>query len=222
STLRIHPPIHPSSIHPSIRVAQVIRFIASTQRPTNPVSHFRPRQYLTMSYADVAASGPKQSPGEMQAAAPHPPEVVANEGASTASLTDVDAPSVHTVPSDFLEQDVATETQAERVHREAAAAKAKAERAKRDAASKARRADSWLTSQFAKLSDSDASALALANVAAVIGISSWLGYRAWGLYEKGRLDWKTAGLGLGILAGVGVAESLLGGYLYKGKKKGSP
>ena len=159
-----------------------------------------------------------------QAAAPQPIEIIPNESASTASLIDVDVPSVHTVPSDFLEQDITTETQANRVDREATAAraKAKAERAKKEAANKARRADSWLTSQFSKLSDTDAGALAFANVAAVIGISSWLGYRAWGLYEKGRLDWKNAGLGLGILAGVGAVESLIGGYLYKGKKKGSP
>ncbi|KAJ6440594.1 mitochondrial intermembrane space import and assembly protein 40 protein [Purpureocillium lavendulum] len=156
------------------------------------------------------------------AAAPAPPEVVTTESASTASLIDVDAPSVHTVPSDFLEQDVQTETQAQRRERESAAAeaKAKAEKARRDAAAKARRADNWLTAQFSKLSDGSAGALALANVAAVVGLSSYLGYRAWGLYEKGRLDWKTAGVGVGILAAVGAVESVFGGYLYKGKKKG--
>ncbi|KAL3953282.1 hypothetical protein ACCO45_013225 [Purpureocillium lilacinum] len=153
---------------------------------------------------------------------PGTPEIIANESASTSSLIDVDAPSVHTVPSDFLEQDVQTETQAARRDREdaAAEAKAKAEKARRDAAAKARRADNWLTAQFSKLSDGSAGALALANVAAVVGLSSYLGYRAWGLYEKGRLDWKTAGVGVGILAAVGALESVFGGYLYKGKKKG--
>lgn len=268
---RIRPPIHP--VHPSIRPRRTLHrqqpapYISRI--PLSPPRHSHqyvlPRacppslsppanQPAAVSYADVAASGPKQSPQEVsaprsrdaaahdggggsetarisergnltapprQAAAPQPPEIVPNESASTASLIDVDIPSVHTVPSDFLEQDITTETQADRVGREAAKAKAKAERAKKEAADKARRADSWLTSQFSKLSDGDASALALANVAAVIGISSWLGYRAWGLYEKGRLDWKTAGVGLGILAGVGAVQSLFGGYLYKGKK-GSP
>ncbi|KND87086.1 hypothetical protein TOPH_08269 [Tolypocladium ophioglossoides CBS 100239] len=220
----IRPPPPSASIHPSIhlsvRVAQVIRLHRQHSAAYLTVYNVRLPAIVIMSYADVAASGPKQSPQE--AAAPQPPEVVPKESASTASLIDVDVPSVHTVPSDFLEQDVVTETQADRVDREAAASKAKAERAKKDRANKAHRADSWLTSQFSKLSDGDASALALANVAAVIGISSWLGYRAWGLYEKGSLDWKRAGVGLGILAGVGAVESLLGGYLYKGKKKGSP
>ncbi|PTB73402.1 hypothetical protein M440DRAFT_1404407, partial [Trichoderma longibrachiatum ATCC 18648] len=59
-----------------------------------------------MSYADAAAKGAKQTPEE--AAAPQPPEIIPNESSSTASLIDVDMPSVHTVPPDFLEQDVQT------------------------------------------------------------------------------------------------------------------
>lgn len=157
-----------------------------------------------------------------QAAAPQPPEIIPNESASTASLVDVDMPSVHTVSSDFLDQDVKTETQANRRNREASAAKAKSAKADDAAANKAREADSWLTKHFAELSDGNAGALALVNLAAVIGLSSYMGYRAWGLYEKGSLDWKTAGAGFGVLAAVGAVESVIGGYLYKGKKKGSP
>ncbi|KJK83144.1 hypothetical protein H634G_01273 [Metarhizium anisopliae BRIP 53293] len=152
-----------------------------------------------LSYADVAASGPKQSPED--AAAPRPAEVITTESASTASLIDVDVPSVRTVPSDFLEQDVQTETQAGRLERDVEAAKAKAEQAKKKAGKKARDADSWLVRQFSSL--------------------SYLGYRAWGLYEKGNLTWKNAGVGVGILAGVGAVEAVFGRYLYKGKKNGS-
>ncbi|KAH0600862.1 hypothetical protein MHUMG1_01861 [Metarhizium humberi] len=172
-----------------------------------------------MSYADVAASGPKQSPED--AAAPRPAEVVTTESASTASLIDVDVPSVRTVPSDFLEQDVQTETQAGRLERDVEAAKAKAEQAKKKAGKKAHDADSWLVRQFSSLSDGSAGALVITNVAAVIGVSSYLGYRAWGLYEKGNLTWKNAGVGVGILAGVGAVEAVFGRYLYKGKKNGS-
>ena len=135
-------------------------------------------------------------------------------------------PSVHTVSSDFLEQDVQTETQAERRDREAAAAEAKrqqreeeARKSKKEAAkAKARRADNWLANQFSQLSDGSASALVIANLAAVVGLSSYLGYRAWGLYDKGRLTWGNVGVGAGILAGVGVFEAAFGNYLYKGKK----
>ncbi|KAG5940625.1 hypothetical protein E4U59_002332 [Claviceps monticola] len=183
-----------------------------------------------VSYADVAASGPKQTPEE--AAAPQPVELLNTESVATASLTDVDIPSVHTVPSDFSEQPIQTETQANRLDIEAEAeanaeaeaeaaktkAKAKVQNAKKQTAKKAHETDSWLVQQFSGLSDGSASALAVTNLAAIIGVSSYLGYKAWGLYERGNLSWKTAGVGVWILAGVGAAEAVLGRYLYKGKK----
>ncbi|KAH0495061.1 hypothetical protein TgHK011_008633 [Trichoderma gracile] len=167
----------------------------------------------TVSYADAAAKGAKQTPEE--AAAPQPPEIIPNESSSTASLIDVDMPSVHTVPPDFLEQDVQTETQAERIKREEEAAEQakqqqQAAAAKKKAASKAKRADSWLTRQFSQLSDGSVTAIALANVAGVVGVSGFLGYRAWGLYERRVLDWKHVGVGVGVLAAVGAVEAVLG------------
>lgn len=156
-----------------------------------------------------------------QAAAPQPPQIISDESASTGSLIDVDAPSVHTVPSDFMDQDVQTDTQAERLDREAEAAKAKKAAASSSAKRQAKHADNWLAAHFAQLSDGSAGALAVSNLVAVVGLSSFLGYKAWGLYERGRLDWGKAGLGLGILAAVGAAEGLLGRYLYKGKAKGN-
>ncbi|KAG5977241.1 hypothetical protein E4U55_006955 [Claviceps digitariae] len=165
----------------------------------------------SLSYADVAASGPKQTPEE--AAAPQPVELVNNEPTSTPSLV-----GVRTVPSDYLEQ---TDSKAEQLERDAEAAKTKAQNAKKQTAKKARQTDSWLVHQFSSLSDGSAGAVAITNLAAVIGVSSYLGYKAWGLYERGNLNWKNAGVGFGILAGVGVAEAVLGRYLYKGKKGGS-
>jgi D-serine ammonia-lyase len=152
----------------------------------------------------------------LQAAAPQPPQVETNESASTASLIDVDLPSVHTVPSDFLEQEIQTETQAKRLERESEAKKAKS-KAKKEAV----RTDNWLTAQFSKLSDGSAGAIAVANLVGVASLSAWLGYKGWGLYERGNLTWQKVGLGVGILASVGVAESALGRYLYKGQKSGS-
>ncbi|KAF5634946.1 D-serine dehydratase [Fusarium sp. NRRL 25303] len=170
-----------------------------------------------MSYADVAASGPKQSPEE--AAAPQPPQVITDESASTASLVDVDLPSVHTVPNDFLEQEIKTETQAARVEREE---EAREEKRKRDeAAAKAKGADNWLIQQFSRLSDGSATGLVIANFATVVGLGAYLGYKGWGLYEKGKLDWKAVTLGAGILASVTAAEGAVGRYLYKGKKGGN-
>jgi len=175
-----------------------------------------------MSYADIASKGPKQTPQE--AAAPQPPQVVPTSAtASTSSLVDVDAPSVRTVPSDYMSQDVKTDTQLDRLEREAAAmeerAKADATRAKKAVAARGRKADSWLTAQFSKLSENESSALVVANLGAVIGVSVFLGYKAWGLYERGRLGWKNVGLGVGILGAVGLVEAFFGGYLYKAKGK---
>lgn len=145
------------------------------------------------------------------------PEIIPNESASTASLIDVDLPSVHTVPSDFLDQEIQTETQAGRIRREEEAARAN-QAGKRKAVGKAKRADSWITRQFSQLSDGSLTAIAIANVAGIVGVSGFLGYRAWGLYEKSRLDLKHLGVGVGLLAAVGAVEALLGRYLYRGRK----
>ena len=140
--------------------------------------------------------------------------------ASTSSLVDVDTPSVRTVPSDFGEQDVQTETQAARREREreqkeaedlANKARAEADLAKKKARNKARKADTWLTKKFEELSDGSSGALVAANVIGLVGLSGWLGFKAWGLYDNGRLTWKSVGLGLGILGAVGAVEGVFGG-----------
>lgn len=173
-----------------------------------------------MSYADVAASGPKQTPEE--AAAPQLPEVTTNVSASTASLVDVDLPSVHTVNSDFLEQEIQTETQAHRIAREAEErAVVRVREAREKATRKAQSTDSWLADYFDDLSDNAATAVVAANLAGVVSLSGFLGYKAWGLYERGRLSWQAVGLGVGVLAGVAAIEGLIGRYLYKAKKGGS-
>ena len=190
-----------------------------------------------MSYAEIASKGPKQTPEEVsagqlakavplhtlyailtvrrhQAAAPPVPEIVPTE-TSTASLVDVDVPSVRTVPSDFLEQDIQTETQAARIDREEEAieekARAEADLAKKKVSAKAHKADSWLTKQFSALSDNGANALVIGNLVAVVGLSAYLGYKAIGLYERGKLSWQNIGLGLGIVGVVGAVEGVLGG-----------
>ncbi|KAL1843248.1 hypothetical protein VTJ49DRAFT_2579 [Mycothermus thermophilus] len=286
-----------------------------------------------VSYAEIASKGPKQSAEEVrskpapkpgclilqltnplsaQAAAPQPPEVnpvlsesVATTATSTGSLVDVDTPSVHTVPADYAEQTIKTETQADRIQRESeadlkelrnkqekqaarvikeakkereqleakqreeeeeeeeesaeaeahptakskkakrkdkkkekkqAADKPKAEKESTKAgevskltnagASGVRRLDAWLAHRLldpvVKRSSAKegtvaeggeyapaTGALALANAAAVVALSSWLGFRAWGLYDRGRLGLREAGVGLGILGVVGAFEGVL-------------
>ncbi|KAL0944982.1 uncharacterized protein CTRU02_202869 [Colletotrichum truncatum] len=155
---------------------------------------------------------------QSQAAAPPVPEVSVDSTASTSSLVDVDMPSVHTVPNDFLEQDIKTETQADRIDREEKA-RAEADLAKKKAASKARKADSWLKRQFSSLSDGSAGALAISNLVGVVGLSAFLGYKAWGLFDRGRLTWQNVAVGVSILGAVGLGEGVIGNYLYKTKGK---
>jgi hypothetical protein len=138
---------------------------------------------------------------------------------------DVDMPSVRTVPSDFLEHDVQTETQAARIDREkqakeaVARAEADLKKKKDKAVAKGRQADSWLTKQFESLGDDGANALVVGNLVAVVGLSAFLGYKAIGLYERGKLTWQNIGLGLGIVGVVGAIEGVMGRYLYKAKGK---
>ncbi|KAK2613154.1 hypothetical protein N8I77_000081 [Diaporthe amygdali] len=171
------------------------------------------------SYADVAASGPKQSPED--AAAPQPPQIIPNESVttSTSSLVDVDSQSVRTVPSDFLEQEVQTDTQAARLERERdeQTAREKARQKKEAAKKRAARADNWLLSRLAALSDGQSKGLVAANLAAVVGLGAVLGYKAWGLHERGQFTWKTAGLGAGIVAVVGAVEGVFGRYFTKAR-----
>jgi hypothetical protein len=130
----------------------------------------------------------------------------------------VDAPSVRTVPSDFAEQDIQTDTQAARVEREEQAAEEEAEvraRAEADLARKkaragraARRADNWLTKHLESMGEGPARAVAAANLLAVVGLSGWLGFKAWALYDRGRLGWREMGIGLGVLGAVGAVEGV--------------
>lgn len=122
----------------------------------------------------------------------------------------MDSQSVRTVPSDYLEQDVQTDTQKARLEAEEAAAAARDEaRQKKEAAKhKAKRVDGWLAAKVASLTEGQSSGLAAANLAAVVGLGAVLGYKAWGLHERGQFSWKTAGVGAGILAAVGVVESV--------------
>ncbi|KAI5856767.1 glycoside hydrolase family 13 protein [Durotheca rogersii] len=130
------------------------------------------------------------------ASAPRPPELVPSEPASTGSLIDVDTPSVRTVPSDFSEQDIQTETQATRRELEGAAERARAEAhlAKKKGTGRVRRADSAAAKWFSELGNTATTALVVANLTAVVGLSGYVGYKAWGLYERGRVGWSNISL----------------------------
>lgn len=121
-----------------------------------------------MSYADIAARGPKQTPEE--AAAPPVPEIN-HDSSTTSSLIDVDSPHVVSVPSDFEEQKVKTETQATRLEHEAedkertARKKAAdmAEKAKKEASADAKKAKKEAKKAMGKLSDNRENPVVVGN-----------------------------------------------------------
>lgn len=109
-----------------------------------------------------------------------------------------------------MEQDIQTETQAARLQQEedAATAHEKAKKKKEAAKNKAKKADNWLSTKIASLTEGQSSSIVIANLAAVVGLGAVLGYKAWGLHERGQFSWKTAGIGAGIVAAVGVVETV--------------
>ncbi|KAI9799582.1 MAG: hypothetical protein M1825_004508 [Sarcosagium campestre] len=190
-----------------------------------------------MSYADIAAKGPKQTPEELTAItptlysrAPAPPQIEHTD--ESESLIDVDSKSVHSVPSDYLSQSVKTDTQAERLEREAEdqereaeaeykkakkEGKAKAGQAKaeaRKATSSARDSLSRASKDFRDNSDNPV-VLGNAVLAAVLGVG--LGYGAYRKHVTGELNWKVAGAWSGVVGLIAVGDYYVSQYLFQNK-----
>ncbi|KAL5624694.1 hypothetical protein BROUX41_004754 [Berkeleyomyces rouxiae] len=169
---------------------------------------------IILSYADIAAKGPKQSPEE---AVPAPlPSVIPTSG-DTHNLIDVDSPAVRTVPNDFLERDVQTSTQAARLAREAEAQEAAAA-GSASAAAKKNKAPAAATARDHARSGGDgpsygsvilgSGGLVLANVVLVLSVSAAAQY--FGVQgARWAPTWKNAGLGVGVAAVLAVGESML-------------
>jgi len=175
-----------------------------------------------MSYADAAAKGPKQSPEEARAAPV--PELSVSESES-ASLIDVDSPHVSSVKSDFQEQEVKTETQAERLEHEAedkARAEARkaadaAEKAKKKAATKGKEVKDALKKDGKKLSENRDNPVVVGN-ALIWGIATVaIGYGAYQKHSEGKLDWKLAGTVAGVVGAFGVADYFGSKWLLENK-----
>ncbi|EXJ64702.1 hypothetical protein A1O7_01040 [Cladophialophora yegresii CBS 114405] len=177
-----------------------------------------------MSYADIAAKGPKQSPEEVR----HPvllvetvPKLTNNRLPSlepseseSASLVDVDSPHVSSVTSDFREQSVKTDTQAERLEHEAedkARAAAReishdADSAKKKAATKGKQIKDELKKDGNKLNENRDNPVVIGN-ALIWGIATVaIGYGAYQKHTEGKLDWQLAGTVAGAVGAFAVAD----------------
>ncbi|KAJ5403126.1 uncharacterized protein N7487_009022 [Penicillium crustosum] len=179
-----------------------------------------------MSYADAAAKGPKQSPEDVSIQVPiikyplrttniyssrAPPVggIYRDESESTASLIDVDSPHVQTVESDFLEQDVQTTTQAERIEREAE------EKAKREDEEKKKAKAHKVKSSGIYENTSNPVFLANAAIATVVGAG--LGFGAYKQHARGNLSWELVGLSAGAVGIFGAVDYFVSKWFLQNK-----
>lgn len=158
-------------------------------------------QTITMSYAEAAARGPKQSPEE--ARAPEINRVYKDEGESTASLIDVDSPHVQSVDSDFLQQNVQTSTQAERIERE--------EKETREAREKKAKA------KASRGHGNETNPVYLGNAAILALVSAGLGFGAYHKHAQGKLSWELVGLWTGAVGAFGAVDYFVSKWFLQNK-----
>lgn len=164
-----------------------------------------------MSYADIAAKGPKQSAEE--ARAPAVPEIEKTDD-SVSSLIDVDSPHISSVPSDFSQQSVQTETQADRIELENRT-KAAVEKAKEEAkkATDKAKVKASRGSHFAK---EHANNPVLIGNALTVGImGTMLGVGAYRSYIRNELSWKVVGAWASVVGLFAVGDYYASQYFLK-------
>jgi len=167
-----------------------------------------------MSYADIAAKGPQQSPEE--ARSPPVPELEHTTDDSVSSLIDVDSPHISSVPSDYDSQSVKTDTQAHRLEQEASDkaleaendAKAKATEVKDKAKTKGSKAGSRIQAN----SDNP---VILGNALIVGILGTVLGVGAYRKYASGELTAKVVGAWAGVVGLFAVGDYYVSQYFFK-------
>jgi len=181
-------------------------FPAASQRHPSPLTSSRQSYNVTMSvsYADVAAKGPKQSPEE--ARAPAPPQIEHTDD-SISSLVDVDSPHISSVPSDYDSQSIKTDTQAERIEREEEV-KREAKRLKDIAAAKKKAAKD-------KIKKNADNPVVLSNTIGLAIISGILGIGAYRKYSQGQLTGKLVAAWAGVVGLFGVGDYFVSQYFFK-------
>ncbi|KAG2414653.1 hypothetical protein HFD88_003844 [Aspergillus terreus] len=154
-----------------------------------------------MSYAEAAAKGPKQSPEEVE-------RVYRDESESTASLVDVDTPHVQSVDSGFLNQEVKTTTQAERLEREAQAEEESKAQEKRKAKAKRR------SSAVSRNKDNP---VFIGNAVLLGLVGAGLGFGAYKKHAQGTLSWETVGLWTGAVGAFGAVDYFVSKWFLQNK-----
>jgi len=164
-----------------------------------------------MSYADIAAKGPKQSPED--ARAPSIPQVEHTDD-SVSSLVDVDSPHISSVPSDYESQSVKTDTQAERQEREQEI-KEEAQRLKEEAKKLKDQAAAKKESAKDKARKNADNPVVLANAVGAAVVAGVLGIGAYRKYARGELTGKVVAAWLGVVGLFGVGDYYVSQYFFK-------
>ncbi|KAJ0415733.1 hypothetical protein BJY00DRAFT_317553 [Aspergillus carlsbadensis] len=160
-----------------------------------------------MSYAEAAAKGPKQSPEEVpRNRAPDINRVYKDESESTASLVDVDGPHVTAVDSEFLEQDVKTTTQAERIEREQA-----------EKAQEAREKKQKPKAKPSRVRGNEGNPVFIGNAALMALVGAGLGFGAYRKHTQGKLSWEVVGLWTGIVGAAGAVDYFVSKWFLQNK-----
>ncbi|KAF7718889.1 DUF5353 domain-containing protein [Penicillium ucsense] len=176
-----------------------------------------------MSYADAAAKGPKQDPEDVSTFSNRAPPlggVYKDESESTASLIDVDSPHVQSVDAEFLNQEVKTTTQAERLDREAAEekrAQEAREQAAKEAKAKAHKAKEQAKAKAQGLSDNSDNPVYITNAVLATLVTAGLGYGAYRKHLEGKLSWEVVGLWSGAVGAVGVVDYFVSKWFLQNK-----
>lgn len=124
------------------------------------------------------------------------PSYGGSSAASTGDLVDVDSPSVMSVDSNFLRQNVQTSTQADRIEREQ----------EQDEANARKKAQAKAKGEKSRLSRTKDNPIALGNAVLVALASAGLGYGAYQKHLDGKLSWELIGIWSGIVGVAGVAD----------------
>lgn len=122
-----------------------------------------------------------------------------DESESTASLIDVDQPHVSSVDPNFLNQEVQTTTQAERIEREDEEAERK----------RAQEAQKQAKSRKAKSTGLPANAdnpVYIGNALIYAMVGAGLGFGAYRKHAEGKLSWETIGLWSGAVGAFSVVD----------------
>lgn len=122
-----------------------------------------------------------------------------DESETTASLIDVDSPHVTAVDPNFLNQEVKTTTQAERIDREA-------EAAERQRQQEARKQTKPRKAKSTNLRANVDNPVYIGNAVVYTLVGAGLGYGAYRKHAEGKLSWETIGLWSGAVSAFSVVD----------------